>query len=184
MAETDQGLHRQQNLYWNKMVELRVASSYIRCYRDYLGRWVTGIGVVKAVASSTSIAAWAVWREHAFVWGAIIAVSQVVDALKDVFPITKRFKAASEHAVALDSLFIDAQMEWESIFSGSYTDAQINTRLHKLRKLQHDAEQRSFKEGLPIRADLFKEAQEESAAFFVNTYGVHLATGGTDVQTG
>ena len=164
------------------MVELKVASSYIRLYRDYLGKWVTRIGVIKAVASTSSIAAWAIWKDYAFVWGAIIAVSQVLDALKDVFPVTKRYKAASEHAVALDSLFIDAQLEWESIFSGTYSDAQINTRLHKLRKLQHDAEVRSFKDGLPTRPDLFRSAETEAEAFFTNTYGVHLLQGGNDGQ--
>jgi hypothetical protein len=172
MAEITQMQHRQQSLYWTKMVELRIAASYIRGYRDYLGKWVTTIGVIKAVASSGSIAAWVIWRDHAFVWGAIIAASQVVDALKDVFPVTKRYKAASEHAVALDSLFIDAQLEWESIFSGTHTDAQINTRLHKLRKLQHDAERRSFNDGLPIRQNLFMQAENEAATFFANTYGV------------
>jgi len=182
MNEKEQGLHRQQDLYWYKMLELKVAATYMRRYRDYLGKWVTRIGVVKAVASSSSIAAWAIWREHAFIWGSIIAVSQVVDALKDVFPVTKRYKSASEHVVALDSLFIDAQLEWESIFSGSYTDAQINSRLHKLRKLHHDAECRSFKDGLPVRDDLFKQAQEEAAVFFTNTYGVHLLPGGKHAE--
>lgn len=74
------------------MVELRVAASYIRSYRDYLGKWVTGIGVVKAVASSSSIAAWVIWKDYAFIRGAIIAVSQVIDSLKDVFPVTKDIK--------------------------------------------------------------------------------------------
>ena len=72
------------------------------------------------------------------------------------------------------------QLEWESIFSGTYTDTQIMNRLHKLRKLQHDAERRSFREGLPIRKDLFAQAEAEAAVFFANTYGVHLITGGKD----
>lgn len=136
------------------------------------------IEVVKAVASSSSIAIWAVWREYPLVWGAIIAASQVLDALKDVFPFIKRHKAASEHTVALDSLFIDAQLEWEAIFSGSYTDDQIAARLHKLRKLQHDAECRSFPEGLPVKEELFRAAQEESASYFLSAYGVHLLNEG------
>lgn len=157
---------------------MKVAASYIRYYRDYLGRWVTGIGVIKAVAASTSIGAWTIWKDYAFVWGAIIAASQVLDAVKDVFPVTKRFKAASEHVVALDSLFIDAQLEWESVFSGAYTDAQIMTRLHKLRRLQHEAECRSFKDGLPLREDLFKQAEIEAETFFRQTYGVNSVAGG------
>src|SRR5579863_5193706 len=109
MSEVAANPHRQQQLYWAQMVELKVAACYIRYYRDYLGKRVTALGTLRAVASSGSIAAWALWKEYAFVWGAIIAVSQVVDALKDVFPFTKKHKAAIDHAITLASIFIDAQ---------------------------------------------------------------------------
>jgi hypothetical protein len=162
--------HRQQQLYWNQMVELRVASSYIRRYRDALGKWFTCLGTLKAVASSGSIAAWAVWREYAFVWGAIIALAQVVDALKDVFPFSKTHKAASEHSIGLGSIFIDAQLEWEGIFSGRYTDEQIAGRRHKLMKLQHDAERHNFPNGLATKAALFRESEEEAESYFESMY--------------
>jgi hypothetical protein len=78
--------HRQQNLYWNQMVELTVAAEYMRRYRDDAGKRVAALGTLKAIASSGGIAAWVIWKEHAFVWGAIIAASQLADALKEVFP--------------------------------------------------------------------------------------------------
>jgi|tagenome__1003787_1003787.scaffolds.fasta_scaffold20084252_2 hypothetical protein len=164
--------HRQQQLYWNQIVELKVAASYIRRYRDHLGRWVAGVGTVRAIASSGSIAAWALWKEHAFIWAAIIAASQVADALKDVFPFTKKQKAASVHATALSSMFIDAQLEWENIFSGKCTDAEITQRRHKLMKLQHDAECSNFPDGLAVNDPLFSEAQQEAKEYFRATYEV------------
>ena len=88
-----------------------MAACYIRRYRDYLGKRVTVLGTLRAIASSGSIAAWALWKEYAFVWGAIIAASQVADALRDVFPFTKKHKAASTHTITLSSIFIDAQLE-------------------------------------------------------------------------
>ena len=155
------------------MIELRVAAGYIRRYRDRLGGWVTRLGTLKAIASSGGIAAWAIWREHAFVWGTIIAASQVADALKEVFPFTKTHKAASEHAITLDSIFIDAQSEWESIFSGRYSNDQIINRRHKLMKLQHDAERHNFPYGLAAKTALFAEAQQEARDYFAATYGVN-----------
>ncbi len=107
--------HRQQQLYWGQMIELKVANEYIRRYRDHLGKWVSGLGVLRALASSGGIAAWALWKQYALVWGVIIAASQVTDALKDVFPFTKKHKAASVHAITLGAMFIDAQLEWENI---------------------------------------------------------------------
>jgi len=126
----------------------------------------------EAIASSCSIAAWAIWTEYAFVWGMIIAISQVADALKDVFPFTKTHKAASEHTITLGSMFIDAQLEWESIFSGRYTNEQITNRRHRLMKLQHDAERHNFPQGLATKVELFAEAQQEARDYFAATYGV------------
>jgi len=42
--------HTQQQLYWQEIIKLKVASLYICRYRDHLGRWVTGLGVLKAIA--------------------------------------------------------------------------------------------------------------------------------------
>lgn len=154
------------------MIELKVAASYIRRYRDDVGKSVTRLATLKAIASSGGIAAWAIWREHAFVWGTIIAASQLADALKDVFPFAKTHKAASEHTIALNSMFIDAQLEWESIFSGRYTDDQISGRRHKLMKLQHDAEHKVFPNGLAVREKLFVDANSEARDYFATMYGV------------
>jgi hypothetical protein len=93
--------------------------------------------------------------------------------LKDVFPFTKKHKAASAHTITLDGIFIDAQLEWENIFSGRYTDDQIMNRRHKLMKLQHDVERTSFPDGLATRASLFSQAQDEAKEYFSVTYGVH-----------
>ncbi len=171
MSEGPPNTHRQQQLYWAQMVELKIACVYTRRYRDHLGKWVTRIGAVRAIASSASIAAWAVWKNHAFLWAVIIASSQVLDALKDVFPVTKKHKSASEHTTTLEGIFIDAQLEWEGIFLGRYTDDQIMKRRHKLMTLQHHAEGAHFPNGLPTRDSDFALAQQEAANYFTALYG-------------
>jgi hypothetical protein len=180
MHETATSSHRQQQLYWNQMVELKVAAGYIRRYRDDVGKRVTALGTLKAIASSGGIAAWAIWRDYAFLWGAIIAASQLADALKDVFPFTKIHKAASEHAISLNSMFIDAQLEWENIFSGRYTDEQIMNRRHKLMKLQHEAERKNFPHGLTEKELYVVEAEREAQQYFSATYGVKIVVGVSD----
>jgi len=172
VSESPSDPHRQQQLYWNQMYQLKVAAIYIRLYRDHLGKRVTGLGALKAIASCTGIAAWAIWRQYAFVWGAIIAASQVADALKDIFPFSKKHKAACEHAMMLDSLFIDVQLEWESVFSHRFTDDEIMERLHRLRKLQFNAEKLHFPDGLATKVALFDRATQEAWGFFRSTYDV------------
>jgi hypothetical protein len=94
------------------MVKRKVAAAYIRRYRDDLARQITRLATLKAVASGGGIAGWVIWKEYAFVWGTIIAVSQLANALKEVFPFTQNHKAASEHYLS--------QLEWENIFSGRF----------------------------------------------------------------
>jgi hypothetical protein len=128
--------------------------------------------VIRAIASSGGIAAWALWKQYAIVWATIIAASQVTDALKDVFPFTKKHKSASVHTITLGAMFIDAQLKWENIFSGRYTDDQIMNLRHKLMKLQHDAESANFPDGLAVRDSLFVQAEHEAKEYFRATYGV------------
>ncbi len=154
------------------MIELKVEAAYIRRYRDDLGRKVTAFATLKAIASSGGIAAWAIWNKHAFAWAAIIAASQVADALRGVFPFSKTHRAASDHAITLNSMFIDAQLEWENIFSGHYTDEQIMSRLHKLKRLQHETERKNFPLGLKTKDALFAEAQREAESYFASAYSV------------
>jgi hypothetical protein len=157
------------------MIELKVAAGYIRRYRDDVGKRVSTLGTIRAVASSGGIAAWAIWKEHAFIWGAIIAASQVADALKEVFPFTKIHKAASDHTISLNSMFIDAQLEWENIFQGRYTDEQIMSRRFKLMKLQHETERKNFPNGLAEKEVLMAEAEREATEYFTAMYGGRMS---------
>jgi len=180
MEQDRTALNRQQELYWKQLIELKVTALYTRLYRDLLGRRVALVATVRAIASSASIGVWAVWKQYPLVWGGIIALSQVADAVKDVFPINKKQKSASELTIALDRIFIDAQFEWEGIFAGKLSDEQIAGRLRKLRRLQHDTESHHFKEGLPHRKTLQRAAEEEATGFFDNVYGVNSSEGDTD----
>ena len=154
------------------MMNLKANALYIRFYRDFLGKRVAALGTLKAIASCGGIAAWAIWKQYAFVWGAIIALSQLADALKEVFPFTKEHKAAGEHTITLDALFIDVQLEWENIFSGQYSDNEIMKRVHQLRKIQHEALRRNFPDGLPTDDTLLAHAKQEAEIYFKAVYGV------------
>jgi hypothetical protein len=105
--------HRQQDLYWTELVELKIACEYMRRYRNSLAWWSTGFSAFRAIASSGAIATWAVVQSYPLIWGGIIAATQVADALKDVFPLTARQQAASSLMMSLDALFIEALYEWE-----------------------------------------------------------------------
>ena len=172
MMGTLQSSLSQKQQYWNELTDLKVDAAYIRLYRDSFGRWVTALGTLKAVASSAGIAAWVIWREFAFVWATIIAASQLADALKEVFPFAKKHKSACEYAMKLENLFIDVQFEWENIDSGRFSPTEVGRRLHQLRKMLKEAEQRYFPDGLATREEFLLQARQEAEEYFKSTYGV------------
>jgi hypothetical protein len=165
-----------RELYWRQLVQLKADSIYIRLYRDNRSKWVSGLGVLKAVASSGSIAAWVVWREYAFIWALIIAASQVADALKNVFPFSRQYHAAGEYMLALDRLLIDAEMEWAKVFKGDYPEDEVLDRRRALMTLQLEAQRKSFPNGLPPRSQFLQEvAEQEAATYLLNMYGMEGA---------
>ena len=152
------------------MEQLKAASICIRLYRNRLAGRIRSIEVVRAVASSGSVAAWAWWQAYPLLWGGIIAAAPVIDATKHVFPLARLHRSANDLTVALEFLFIDAQLEWEKIFTGRVSDVTIMDRCAKLRKLQLEAERKHFPEGFEPDAALIELATQEANDYFLLTY--------------
>jgi hypothetical protein len=163
--------HRQQAIYWNQLVHLKTVATYIRLYRDDHTQWINRVGILRAVATSSTIAGWVIWKDYAIVWGLVIAASQLADSLKDFLPNARRQKAASELAAILETLFIDAQFEWEIISSGTATRADTMTHYRKFAKLRLDAEKKYFPEGIPLHKKLYTLAVREASEYLSATYG-------------
>lgn len=161
---------RQPSLYWRQLEQLKASSICIRLYRNQLARRVRALEIIKAVASSGGIAGWVVFRDYPFLWSAIIAASQLLDALKNVFPFTRQHKAASDLTVAFELLWIDADEEWENIYKGKLSEDEITKRRTRLRKLQLEAERKYFPEGFEPSEKLIRLATEEANSYFVLTY--------------
>jgi len=129
-----------------------------------------GVESLKAIASSASISGWVIWRDMAFIWAAIIAVSQLLDAVKGVFPFARHHKAASDLTVAMETIYIEAEHEWEAIHAGKMTSDEINDRRMKLRKLQLAAEVRHFPEGFNPSTRIKKVATKAAIDYIHLTF--------------
>jgi hypothetical protein len=82
-----------QSRYWQEMYDLKSHSFYIEKYHQATEQMDRTINSCLAVASSSSIGAWALWKDYAYIWAFIIAASQVVTTLKPFLPYraSKRF---------------------------------------------------------------------------------------------
>lgn len=161
---------RQPALYWRQLEQLKAASICIRLYRNRLAWQVRCVEIIKVVASSGGIAAWAVFKDYPLIWSGIIAAAQLLDALKNVFPFARNHKSASDLTVAFELLWIDAEEEWENIYLGRLSEDAIIKRRTRLRKLQLDAERKYFPEGFNPSERLVRLATEEANTYFKLTY--------------
>lgn len=163
--------HGAQEAYWQQLVTCKIVSCYVKLYRDGQSKWINGTGIFKAVATSGTIGAWAIWKEYAFVWGIVLAAAQVLDAIKEYIPQTKGRRVASEFVQAMESLIIDARFEWFSVFNGEFTAAEIMDRWRKVAKLMNEIEIKHFPDGLPADEKRQKVAEKEAQAYFISIYG-------------
>jgi hypothetical protein len=172
MNDIQENDHRQQALYFRELVELKIACEYMRDYRDLIGKRISYFNALRAISSSSAIAAWAVVQAHPLIWGGIIAITQVADSLKDVFPFVSRHKALNACVASLDALFVECLHDWEGIFSGRFSNEEITEQRRKLMQLRLEIEQTNFPDGgLPKKRQLLLDAEIATASYIERLLG-------------
>jgi hypothetical protein len=171
VSHPEAGRHAQET-YWNQLVLLNVVAFYVRAYRDRQARWIDGTGLLRALVTSGTIGAWIIWKDHAMIWGALVGITQMLDAAKDYLPQAKNRRSASEFLATMDNIIIDARFEWFAVFNGEYEAGEIMTRWRKLAKLLAETEARHFPDGLPANLARKNVAKAEASAYLMGLYGV------------
>ena len=165
---------RQQALYWNQLVQLKVGAEYIKAYRERVARRIWLFDLTKAVASNGAIAAWAIVKAHPLLWGGVIAGSQLADVIKGTLPLAKIHEGAARLTQSLDALFIEAQFEWERIAAGKLEEEEISAARRRIMTVEHDLQAKHFPDGLARRPDLLKVAEAETAAYFKGLFDMEV----------
>lgn len=166
------GFSGEQFHYWAEFQHLVLSIFYTRNYRYHLAKWLARAAVLRAVTSSVSIGSWVIWRQYGIIWGALIATSQVAEAVQRVLPYEKRRVALSKWCISLTRLMVLAQRDWESIYAGRCTETQIADLTHKLRDRIQKAEEKHAPQGLPKNQTLHDQAEAEMAHFFETRYSL------------
>jgi hypothetical protein len=83
------------------------------------------VNIFLALASSGSIAAWAVWKSYPFLWSGIIAASQVITTIKPYFPYNKIAKELNSRCLKMDLLNNEYERMWYKIQRGKLTEDTI-----------------------------------------------------------
>ena len=160
-----------QEKYWYYMVQVKSSIFYLDIYAEKSYKWDRRINASGAIASSSSIAAWAIWKEVSYVWAIIIAVSQVLTAVKDYFPFGRRLKLLRPFIDEMKSLYIKMEYDWYRVANGELTECEINLLLFSYKKEVANIEGKYIKEDVLLEnKDYMKEADYKTNIYFENNF--------------
>lgn len=160
-----------QEKYWKYMVQIKAWIFYLDVYTEDSYKWDRFVNIVVAIASSTSIAAWAIWQKYSFVWSIIIAISQVLTTIKAFLPYSKRLKTLVPFMEDLKFLYNKIEYNWLKIASGDLSEDEINELLYSFKDEFTNIENKNLKEETLLENNNFREiADRKTDAYFANNF--------------
>ena len=97
---------------WNNIGSLKFKCIYIEKLIEKYQKRNTAIKTFLTLASLSSVSAWIIWEKLPFLWAAIIATAQVLNALKPIF----KFEEKITHLIEFRTKLYDIEVEFERLF--------------------------------------------------------------------
>lgn len=132
----------------------------------------TSLNVVLAIASSGSIASWTIWDEYAIYWGGLIALSQLITALKPIFPFHKHVHTLNHRCYKQEILFLELIEIWQNLNDKSENESTIKTRLSYLTKQINENEFFDDDDGFEFSKRMQDKAQSMTEDILVTKYNI------------
>lgn len=152
----------------NFVFKAYVMDAMIMRYQKYDKR----INIWLAIVSSSSIAEWTVWHIVPQLWAGIIAVTQVIQAVKPYFPYSKYIRTLNEKS----KLLHDTNRRFERLFFNiDYKALTTDEIADQYFNLKAEAEKVCFFSDdmniAPKKSDI-EYANQETAAYLKSNYNV------------
>ncbi|ACF12793.1 hypothetical protein Ctha_0322 [Chloroherpeton thalassium ATCC 35110] len=164
-----------QERYWNLFCHLKINSLYTYYYHIETERIDRYLRIFLAITSSASIAAWTIWKEISYIWGGIIAFSQLLNAVKDYLPYQNRMRKLSAFSSDLNTLLLLCERKWYDEASGDMTESEIHQAFMDLKENLKKIDEKYFSESpLPRNNKIFEKAELEAATYFKTFYNSPL----------
>ncbi len=157
--------------YWSEMDQIKVHLFYLELYLTSTIFIERGLNIAIAIASSTSIGAWAIWGKYPMVWACFLALSHIVTAAKPWLPFSKRLHALYRTSVDLEGIFILMETDWYYISEGALGDEDIHKKnMHYRQQKERVIQKYLASNPLPEKPKLLEQAIEKTKLYFTNHY--------------
>ncbi len=159
-----------QNSYWIEMDQAIFGKYYILQELRKAEKYHQVLKMFMAFTSSSSIAAWTIWKDLSQLWGAIIALSQVLNAVEKYLPWQKRVSSLTSMYHEYQTLIITLEENWFKVSNGSLTEEEILKLRLKFQQKRSNIEKKCLKETLKKDKKFVDEATKEKDAYLKNHY--------------
>lgn len=136
--------------------------------------WDRNINIFLAITSSGSIAAWAIWELYPMLWATIIAISQVLTAIKPYFPFFKYVKELNAKNYKMELINIDIERLWYKLSKRNISEEEAEEQYFDLRR--QIGELLNFGDDAVYKATkkIEQKANERMKIFLKNNYGIDI----------
>lgn len=159
-----------QEQYWKEIYQLKSHIGFIELTLEEAEAIDRTLKIILAIASSTSIGAWAIWHELSWIWAVVIALSQVISAINPFLPYKTRIKAYSSLLHELEELMIQAESKWHSIAEGLLTAKEINKARFDIRSAKQKSLRKHISTTIPTNPKLQAKAENSAYSYLTNFY--------------
>lgn len=160
-----------QEQFWKEFWRIKAQAKYVDLHLARTEMVDRAVKILLAVASSASIGGWVLWKDFALVWAAIIASSQVLNAIRQYLPYKDRLRSLAGLSIDLEELAIQVEDKWLRICAGELSDEEIRKALLDLRTKRMKFFNKNFQgTHLPERKFLLKQAEDSAAEYFSHLY--------------
>ncbi|WP_312644011.1 hypothetical protein [Hydrogenoanaerobacterium sp.] len=110
--------------YWAMYEELVTSKYYYWHYRATSTLIDNIVNGVLCVASAVSISSWLIWNKLPWLWACIISISQVIGAVRHLFPFSRQISAVNLLNPELDLLINEVDYDWDRV--DNLSDGEIS----------------------------------------------------------
>ncbi len=157
--------------FWREFTQLKEHALYLNLYQASDNRIEFWKNIILAITSSSAISAWAIWQVVPWLWGAIIAVTHIIQAVSPLLPYKKRLEHLNGLSNEYDGLCIKAEEDWYEIANGRKSDDEIHEMQLRLKKRILEIAKKQLKGCvIPIKKKIEIEAVKQRERYFTNQF--------------
>ena len=161
-----------RNKIWGCLVDCRFKTALMGYKIQRFQKIDRSLNLLLAIASSGSIAAWAIWNYLPLLWGAIIAFSQVIQVIKPYFPYSKYIKILNDKSKEMQSVNLRFEMLFYELDHHEENNKIIEKKYFALKQEANNICFFSDDSSFSFSDNDVQKANEESKNYLKQNYNV------------